>query len=245
MPTINQADLSEALVGPFVGPAGTISEGPFVINHNNVESFGAHLMQDGENITVFDGNTVREFNDKYAVTVSDDTIQFDSDFYDSHYTLRPVTLADQAILSSGSTDATTDAEFAESIYYGLLQNGLLGDETADYPQNGDNVTTQPVTAAAATPEDRAEGSTIYVLVDDDGTTVTDLMKTDANGYYVRDNETWQALDPDADEESDPQYFDKDWIKVNADAIEQYDDDVASKDTLNKDEFSQYIIPWSV
>lgn len=115
--------------------------------------------------------------------------------------------------------------------------GDLADLSKEYQSR---INAEPITAAAPTEDDLKETASYGLTVDEDDTTVLELVKSDENGVYVRENETWTALDSEADEESTPTVYGAIWYDVTVDAIPVYDDG-AEKD-LQKSDFDTFIVP---
>lgn len=231
MITLPVDQLTERFVGSRVGPPNTISEGPFHVTHNGVETFGTHLVQQ-ETIVFFDGGRVIEIDENYTIDISGDVVTFINEAINSHIVLRPIEMGDIKILPQ--LNASTVEELEDAVYLGLLQNGLTGDETKYYMP-----AEKTIIAAAPAPEDLVPEAFFGITVDEDGT-VLELVKTDASGTYVRENETWVALDPDADEEENPTVYGMDWYDVSVDIIPVYDDSAESDQTLL--DFETFIVP---
>lgn len=99
--------------------------------------------------------------------------------------------------------------------------------------------TEAITAAAPAPEDLTPDVSFGITVDEDDTTVLELVKTDPNAVYIRENEAWKALDSEADEEENPTVYGAIWYDVSADAIPIFDD-LESEDSATKADFDTVI-----
>lgn len=99
---------------------------------------------------------------------------------------------------------------------------------------------EPMTAAAPTEDDMQVGVTYGITVDEDDSTVLELVKSDGNGTYLRQDESWVNIDPEASEDDYPTVYGTIWYDVLVDAIPVFDD-AAGEDTINKDIFTDLII----
>lgn len=97
----------------------------------------------------------------------------------------------------------------------------------------------PLTAAAPTEDDLKETASFGLTLDEDDSTVLELVKSDENGVYVRENETWVQLDPEADEDANPTVYGAIWYDVGVDAIPVFDD--GEESDLTKEDFAQFIV----
>ena len=98
---------------------------------------------------------------------------------------------------------------------------------------------EALTAAAPTEDDLKETASFGLTLDEDDITVLELVKTDETGVYVRENETWVQLDPEADEDANPTVYGAIWYDVTVDAIPVFDDGAES--SLTREDFAQFIV----
>lgn len=137
--------------------------------------------------------------------------------------------ATQAFDSIYSTMSSDDESIA--IVSGNLED--LANEYEGKPM-------EAVTAAAPTEEDMAVGVTYGITVDEDDSTVLELVKSDQNGTYLRQDESWVNIDPEASEEDYPTVYGTIWYDVSVDAVPVFDD-ATGEDTITKEIFTDLII----
>lgn len=93
-------------------------------------------------------------------------------------------------------------------------------------------------ASEALPEQSATAAHVYLTLDEDNEDlVLELVKSDETGMYIRDNGTWWAIDPDAD---NPRVWDRVIIDVREDAAELFDK-LEAEGTILAARFADYEI----
>lgn len=122
-----------------------------------------------------------------------------------------------------------DPEFA-------YKEGNLEEVSKEYETR---MSQESLTAAAPTEDDLKETASFGLTLDEDDSTVLELVKSDETGVYVRENEAWVQLDPEADEDANPTVYGAIWYDVNVDAIPVFDDGAES--SLTKEDFAQFIV----
>ena len=139
--------------------------------------------------------------------------------------------------------------FTATQVFDTVYEDLQGDDESleitssnleELAQEYEKMIVKPLTAAAPTPEDLAPTSSYGITVDEDDSTVLELVKSDENGTYLRQDESWVNIDPEASEEDYPTVYGTIWYDVSVDAIPVYDE-ATGEDTINKDIFTDLII----
>lgn len=232
MSILNKEQLSEKFIGTHSGSENTLSSGPFHVTHNEHESFGNNLIDNDSYVIFYDGSRIIYIDGDYSISIDGDIVKADSDKFESHIILRPIELSDAKLL--GDSDIDSLEELENSVYSMLLEDGLTGNET-DLSQE------EAVTAALPTPEDLAPDASFGITVDEEDTNVLELVKSDSNGVYIRENEAWIALDSEADEEAYPTVYGMTWYDVTPDAIPIFDDS-EKEDETKKSQFDTVIVP---
>ena len=81
----------------------------------------------------------------------------------------------------------------------------------------------------------AEGDSLCATVDKSGN-VLELIYSNADGVYVRDNGTWQLIEGD---EPQPTIDDLEWFDVRPEFVSVYDGMVQNQDGITRDELVPY------
>ena len=85
-----------------------------------------------------------------------------------------------------------------------------------------------------TPDPRA---TLAATVDDEGN-VLELIYSNRDGVYVRDNGTWSLID---DNEQQPTIDDQEWLEVTPDFVPAFDDMMQTQDTVSREDAAKYAV----
>lgn len=133
-------------------------------------------------------------------------------------------------------DAIANTEIEDNEELSII-SGDLNDLRQEYRKE---MNIETITAAAPTEEDRQAGVTYGITVDEDDSTVLELVKSDQNGTYLRQDESWVNIDPEASEEDYPTVYGTIWYDISVDAIPVFDD-AAGQDTITKESFTDLII----
>lgn len=132
------------------------------------------------------------------------------------------------------TIAETEMDDNDSL---SVTSGDLNDLRQEYRKE---MNLDTITAAAPTEEDMQADVSYGITVDEDDTTVLELVKSDANGTYLRQDEAWINIDPEAAEDDYPTVYGTIWYDVSVNAIPVFDD-ASGEDTINKEIFNDLLI----
>lgn len=137
----------------------------------------------------------------------------------------------------------TASQAFDSIYSSMSSDDesiqLIEGDLETLAQEYENMSTT-LTAAAPTPEDLSIEASYGITVDEDDSTVLELVKSDGNGTYLRQDESWVNIDPEASEDDYPTVYGTIWYDVSVDAIPVFDD-ATGEDTITKEIFTDLII----
>lgn len=192
--------------------------GPFFVIHNGESiEFGFDLKTNGSSIVFSNGSRTYGLDETYESNISEDGyVVFHSDTYDSTFEIRELTLDDvEYAYGIHEIDRfSTLEEFKEQLYTDLQwSSGSLGEaEFVDQPD-----------------------VTFSFTIDDDGN-ILELIKSDDEGVWVRENGDWILTDSNDPNDT---IWDKEWLDVSEDAIKFWDESQNDEEPISRDRVVKY------
>lgn len=187
---------------------------PFKLTHNGEDVQLALAESYGPAFSIVTESRVYGIDDTYEVQVDEDTFTIHSDAYDSTFVISPIKLSDKSLLSD-PTDIATVEDISERVI-NILAPSRSKIRDLDVIDNADGVSSE-----------------YNFTIDEDGSSVVELIRSDDAGIAVRDNGEW--IDVNADEEQ-PTIDDLEWVEVSEDAVDFWDN---ATDTVKKDDILQF------